>query len=146
MTPPTTDNQDEMLYLFQIQKELDLNSSQDAVKRVASVLHALRQTLTLEHARDLLNLLPDFLKLAFVSNWERDEPQAEVNHLDEFATVVMDRDLKYKKGLFKNEVQTLTVIVLTLKNLQKLVDIENFEGLSLSFRQELKDLPSFETV
>ena len=58
----------------------------------------------------------------------------------------MERDIRFRKGLFKNEVQTLTVIVLTLKSLQKLVDIENFEGLSHSLRDELRDLPWVEAA
>src|SRR6187551_3866232 len=123
---------DERLFLHQIRKELDLDSSQETVKRVAAVLHALRQTLTLEQANELLNQLPDFLKVAFAANWEQNEPMGEVSHLDELVGLVMERDVRFRKGLFKNEVQTLTVIVLTLKSLQRLVDIENFEGLSPS--------------
>lgn len=135
-------DQEERLFLHQIRKELDLDSSQETVKRVAAVLHALRQSLTLEQANELLNKLPDFLKLAFATNWEQNEPQGKINHLDELVGLTMERDSRLRQGLFKNEVQTLTVIVLTLKNLQKLVDVENFEGLSPSLRQELRELPS----
>jgi hypothetical protein len=39
-------------------------------------------------------------------------------------------------------VQTLTVIILTLKKLQKIVDIETFEGISPVLRQELRDVSS----
>ena len=135
-------NQEELNFLYQIKKELDLNSSKDAVKLVASVLHALRQTLALDQANVLLNKLPDFLKLTFATNWKQDEGNADVHHLDELVGLVMERDQKQRDGLFKNEVQTLTVIILTLKKLQKLIDIENFEGLKPAFRQELKGLPS----
>jgi uncharacterized protein (DUF2267 family) len=135
-------DQEELNFLYQIKKELDLSSSRDAVKLVASVLHALRQTLALDQANVLLNKLPDFLKLTFAANWKQDESNAEVQHLDELVGLVMERDQKQRNGLFKNEVQTLTVIVLTLKKLQKLIDIENFEGLSHALRQELKGLPS----
>lgn len=135
-------DQEERLFLYQIKKELDLESSHDAVKYVASVLHALRQTLTLEHAKSLLNQLPDFLKLAFASGWQQQEQTVPVHHLDELVNLVIERDERQKKGLFKNEVQTLTVIVLTLKKIQKLIDLENFEGLSPALRQELRDLPS----
>jgi uncharacterized protein (DUF2267 family) len=143
---PDERDQDERLFLHQIRKELDLDTPQETVKRVAAVLHALRQALTLEQANELLNQLPDFLKLAFAANWEQNEPQGEINHLDELVGLVMERDVRFGKGLFKNEVQTLTVIVLTLKNLQKLVDIENFDGLSPSLRHELRELPSFEAA
>ena len=135
-------DQEELKFLYQIKKELDLNSSKDAVKLVASVLQALRQTLDLAQANALLNKLPDFLKLTFAANWKQNETNADVNHLDELVGLVMERDQKQRNGLFRNEVQTLTVVVLTLKKLQKLIDIENFEGLSPALRQELKGLPS----
>jgi uncharacterized protein (DUF2267 family) len=139
---PANLDQEEMHFLYQIKKELSLESTHDAVKLVASVLHALRQTLTLENATILMNQLPDFLKLAFASNWEQNEAHVPVEHLDEFVGLVMDRDQKSKRGLFKNEVQTLSVIILTLKKLHKLVDLENFEGLSNALRQELREVPS----
>jgi uncharacterized protein (DUF2267 family) len=129
--PPSPDP-DEVTFIHQIRKELSLSSSHEAIKLVASVLQAMRQTLTLEKANQILNALPDFLKLAFASNWEHDEN----------VTLVMDRDARHRRGLFRNEVQTLSVIILTLKKLQRLVDLENFDGLSPALRQELRGLPS----
>jgi uncharacterized protein (DUF2267 family) len=134
--------EEEVYFLQQIRKELSLDSTHEAVRLVAGVLQGLRQTLSLEHAQDMLNQLPDFLKLAFAANWERDEPTIQIKHLDEFVCLVMDRDERTRKGLFKNEVQTLTVIILTLKKLQKIVDIETFEGISPVLRQELRDVSS----
>ena len=133
-------DQEETQILFQIRKEFSLDNSQEAVKLVASVLQALRQTLSLEDANALLNKLPDFLKLAFAANWARDEERVRVEHLDEFVSLVMERDEKSKKGLFRNEVQTLSVVILTLKKLQKIVDLENFEGLSPALKQELREV------
>src|SRR5690606_29124431 len=137
---PTPD-QDEADFIQQIRKELSLPSNQDAVRLVASVLQAMRQTLTLEKANEILNALPDFLKLAFASKWEHDEKQVQVTHLDEFVTLVMERDARHQRGLFRDEVQTLSVIILTLKKLQRLVDLENFDGLSQALRQELRGVP-----
>lgn len=130
--------EDEMIFINQIKKELSLPTTQDAVKLVAAVLQALRQTLTLQNAESMLNLLPDFLKLAFATNWERDEKTVPLQHLDEFVSLVMERDEQKGKGLFHDEVDALTVIVLTLKKLNKLVDLENFEGLNPILRQELR--------
>lgn len=131
---------EEMYFIHQIRKELSLESPQDAVKLVASVLQALRQTLTLEDAKSLLNKLPDFLKLAFAANWERDEPRMVVKHLDEFVALVMDRDETSRRGLFRDEVQTLSVAILTLKGLHKMIDLESFEGLSPALKQELREV------
>lgn len=130
---------EEELYFFaHITKELSLENSQQAVKLVSAVLQSLRQTLSLENAEILLNRLPDFLKLAFATNWKRDEPQVHVEHLDEFVDLVMDRDNQYRKNMFRDEVETLSVIIMTLKGLSRMVDLENFDGLSNALRQELR--------
>jgi uncharacterized protein (DUF2267 family) len=133
-------DQEEMHFLHQIRKELSLDSSQDAVKLVAAVLQSLRQTLSLEESNYLLNRLPDFLKLAFAANWEQHEPRIFVEHLDEFVSLVMDRDEKSRKGLFRTEVQALSVVILTLKKLNKIVDLENFDGLSPLLKHELREV------
>ena len=135
-------DQEEMYFLHQIRKELSLDNSQDAVKLVAAVLQSLRQTLSLEENNYLLNRLPDFLKLAFAANWEQHEPRVRVEHLDEFVSLVMDRDEKTRKGLFRTEVQALSVVILTLKKLNKFVDLENFDGLSPLLKQELREVSS----
>lgn len=133
---------EEMNLFRQINKELSVENPTEAVQLVTSVLQAFRQTLTLQNANALLNKLPDFLKLAFASNWRRNEEQVRVEHLDEFVSLVMTRDRRNKKYLFKSEVFTLSVIVLTLKKLYKLLDLDTFEGLSQAFRQELRDIPA----
>lgn len=131
---------EEIHFLGMITKELSLENPHDAIKLVTGVLQSLRQTLALEDAATLLNRLPDFLKLAFASNWEQNEKQVHIEHLDEFVCLVMDRDKQMEKNLFKDEVQTLNVIILTLKGLAKIIDLENFEGVSSSLRQELGDI------
>lgn len=133
---------EEMNLFRQINKELSVENPTEVVQLVTSVLQAFRQTLTLQNANALLNKLPDFLKLAFASNWRRNEEQVRVEHLDEFVSLVMTRDRRNKKYLFKSEVFTLSVIVLTLKKLYKLLDLDTFEGLSQAFRQELRDIPA----
>ena len=133
-------DQEEMYFLHQIRKELSLETSNDAVKLVAAVLQSLRQTLSLEENNYLLNQLPDFLRIAYTANWEQHEPRVRVEHLDEFVSLVMDRDEKTKKGLFRTEVQALSVVILTLKKLNKIVDLENFDGLSPQLKQELREV------
>lgn len=128
--------------LCQIKKELSLEHPRDAVRLLASVLQGLRQTLTLPNANTLLNKLPDFLKLVFATNWKRDESHVPVEHLDEFVSLVMDREKTSGRSFFKNEVQALSVIVLTLKKMYTLIDLDHFEGLSKAFRQELREIPA----
>lgn len=132
-------NPDELNFLDQIKKELSLTNVKQVVPFVASVLHALRQTMTLQNANLLLNRLPDFLKIVFACDWETSEEQRPVKHLDELVNLVMERDRKNQKFLFKSEEQTLSIIILTLKKIYRLTDLGNFEGISHPFRQELEE-------
>jgi uncharacterized protein (DUF2267 family) len=130
---------DQKEILNKIKKELSLKSTGDVVPLLASVLHSLRQTLTLEHSTLFLNRLPEFLKIIFVSNWKQDERHVRIDHLDEFINLVMDRDRQTGKFLFKSEVQTLFIVILVLRMLYNLIDIKNFDGLSHMFRRELRE-------
>jgi len=134
-------NEAEMTFFRQIKKELSLENTQEVVPLVASVLQALRQTLTLERANAILNELPDFLKLTFASNWRLHEDPVKIDHLDEFVNLLMARDRKSKRFLFKGEVFALSVVILTLKKLYNLIDLDKFEGLSQAFKQELREVP-----
>jgi len=136
----STLDQDEINLINQISKELSIEPT-EAIQLVAAVLQALRQTLTLTNANAFMNNLPDFLKLVFASNWKQTEAHVEVQHLDELVNLVMERDKRSGKFLFKSEVQTLSVIILTLKHIYKVIDLDNFNGLSWSLRQELRDVP-----
>lgn len=132
----------EVTFFRQIKKELSLEDPHEVVQLVASVLQALRQTLPLERANAFLNQLPDFLKLAFAANWKLNEEQVRINHLDEFVSLLMSRDRKARRFLFKGEVFALSVVILTLKKLYKLIDLDKFDGLSQAFRQELREVPA----
>ena len=54
----------------------------------------------------------------------------------------MARDILYGENLFKTEVQTLSVVILTLKKLLKLDELQTFDGLSANILQELNDVPA----
>jgi len=134
----------EIDFLQQIKKELSLETQEEVIKRVASVLQALRQTLSRESANELINQLPDFLKLAFIGNWEVDEEVTPVNHLDEFVNLVQLRDVKSGKFYFKSEVQILSISILTLKKLLEFGSLKDFEGLSPFIRQQLSEVSAEE--
>jgi uncharacterized protein (DUF2267 family) len=141
MQAPTQQPDDETIFFRQIARELSIEEPREVIILVASVLQALRQTLPLERASVLVNQVPDFLKLTFAANWKYDEDIVKIDHLDEFVNLVMARDRKARKNIFRSEVHALSVIILTLKNLYKLIDLDKFEGLSQALKQELREVP-----
>jgi uncharacterized protein (DUF2267 family) len=137
-------NENEFQFLYQIKKELSLEDCGQAIQLAGSVLQALRQTLSLENAYKLIEKLPDFLRLMFVANWKQEDAIITIDHLDEFVSLVIEREQQKKNtsALFKNEVQTLSLIILTLKNLYRMVDLDQIEGFSSTLLQELRNVPS----
>ena len=135
------DDQERSLFIL-IKKEMGIENPKEIAQQVTAVLHAFRQTLSLDTACELLNKLPDFLKMIFASNWKRNEAPVSINHLDEFVTLVMERDRMLKKYLFKSEEHTLSMVILTLKKMHRLVDFDNLKGISASLRQELSEVDS----
>lgn len=131
--------QEKNLFLH-IKKEMCIDNPTEIAKQVTAVLHALRQTLSLHAANDVLNRLPDFLKMIFASNWRQDEAPVTITHLDEFVNLVMLRDQQTEKFLFKSEVHALSIVILTLKNLHNLVNLDKIEGISPSLLQELSEV------
>ncbi|HEY3401821.1 MAG TPA: DUF2267 domain-containing protein [Ohtaekwangia sp.] len=140
-TQLSLDEQERSLFML-IKKEMCIENPREIAQQVTAVLHALRQTLSLSVACDLLNRLPDFLKMIFASNWRHDEARVTINHLDEFVNLVMERDRKLKKHLFKSEEHTLSIAILTLKKMHHLVDFGEIRDISASLRQELSEVDS----
>ncbi|PZR32258.1 MAG: hypothetical protein DI538_19785 [Azospira oryzae] len=137
-------DQSEIDFLQQIKKELSLETNDEVIKRVAAVLQALRQTLTRENANELVNQLPDFLKLAFIGNWDKNEAIVTVNHLDELVSLIQVRDIRSGKNYFTSEVQILSIAILTLKKLLQFKDLKNFKGLSPYIIQQLNEISAEE--
>jgi uncharacterized protein (DUF2267 family) len=127
--------------LNEIKKELALKTYQETVGIVSCVLNSFRRCLSLQYATLLLNRLPDFLKLVFVSNWKVNESQVKIDYLDELVSLALEQDTASGKKLFKSEIHALSTVVLTLKKLDKLVDLQHFEGISQSFRRQLREIP-----
>lgn len=132
---------EESSLLNEIKKELALKTYQETVGIVGCVLNSFRKCLSLQHASQLLNLLPDFLKLVFVTNWKNNERQVKIDYLDELVNLALEQDKASGKKLFKSELHALSIIVITLKKLDKLVDLQHFEGISQSFRRQLREIP-----
>jgi uncharacterized protein (DUF2267 family) len=130
-------NETENHFLEHLSSELSLASREEAIPLVSSVMMALRQTLSRQNAETLLVKLPEFLKRHFPVNW-KEEKQIRVEHLDELVTLIMERDKANPKTLFKSELQTLSVILFTLKKLFSVVD-PKMAGIGQLFCQEVKE-------
>lgn len=130
----------EKSFLYQIQKELSLQTSGEVVKRVTAVLHALRQTLTIANANILINQLPDFLRLTFIANWRPEEEIVSVNHLDELVSLIQQRDESSGSHYFHGELQILAITIITLKKLLAFNQLNQFEGIGPLIRKQLDEI------
>jgi len=131
---------DEINFLRQIKKELSFKSFREVLKRVTLVLRTFYQTLDAKQATYIVNQLPDFFKLAFVTPNLPSEKPIIIHHLDEFVNLLMATDKT--KSIFKSEVEALSLSILVLKRVMSSLQPENNMGISPTLIQEINDVPS----
>jgi uncharacterized protein (DUF2267 family) len=126
--------------ISKIGKEWSLSDTKTGATYVIRVLQALRQGLTFNQANMLANQLPDFLKLAFVTNWKVDERKARLRYVDQVVNWVLQRDRQGRKRLFKSEIHALSVVVFILKYLDNIAGISELPDMSWEFKSELEKI------
>ena len=130
-------NEREDHFLEHIRAELSLQTPEEAKPFVKSVLSALRKTLSRQNAEAMIKLFPDFLKNYFSASGQ-EEKEVNVEHLDELVDLVMRQDEKENTVLFKSEVQTLSVILYTLRRIFAGADESAVAGIKYPFINEVK--------
>lgn len=130
----------ELSVLRELKQEVGLSTFGEALKVVEHVLTCLGETLTPANAARLTRKMPDFFKLLFATSWRRAKKAAAINHLDELVNAVIERDQQERHRVLKRETQALSAVVITLKKLEKLVNLQQFDGLSHSIRRQLSDV------
>jgi uncharacterized protein (DUF2267 family) len=131
---------EESAFVQQLKKELSFKSTDEVIPRITSVLHAYRQTLTNEQASLIINELPDYFKIAFVTNWQYTEHPVKIDHLDQFIDLLLTRD--HDKSLFRSEVEALSVSILVFKKIIELCREKGVLVFSPAIRQQINAVPS----
>jgi uncharacterized protein (DUF2267 family) len=123
-----------------LKKEWSLANYRLGVAYLSKVMQALRQGLSQQQVNQLVNRLPDFLKLAFISDWKMKERKKKLRYVDELVQWVVEKDKQSPQRLFKSELHALTVVVFVLKYLDTMTGLSDLPGLRWEFKQELEKI------
>lgn len=126
----------------EIKQQLDLTCNFKAGKLIGRVLHTIRDSLTYSQSAELIQKLPDDLKVIYVSDWKLNSRQLTLKHLDNLVEEVIKNDQRHHHQVLITEVSALYAILITLKILNKYIDILAFDFFNYSLKQELAEAMS----
>ncbi|UII31389.1 DUF2267 domain-containing protein [Fulvivirga ulvae] len=125
--------------LEEIKEALGIPCNFKAGKVIGRVLHTLRSSLTYSESADLIQLLPDPVKIIYVSDWRLKTPRIELRHLDDFVREVMRNDKMHAEQVLSNEVTALKAVITTVRIINKYIGILSYNFFKYPLKQELEE-------
>ncbi len=105
-----------------------------------SVLHALRNSITISESFDLIAQLPMYLKGLYVDNWKYDPTPEKVKTLEEFKTMVKNNQVAYGEDSFDWQQPTEELIRKVLEHLSQYITKGEAEHIISQLSTDLKEL------
>lgn len=121
-------------FINEVAEELKVPRDQ-AGRIIRSVLHALRNRLSLQESFQLLAQLPMALKAVYVDGWKPDSAFERIRHVDEFLDEVRKEDGGLAGYDFGNDHRALAAVYAVMQTLHDSISEGGFE----SFIQTLPD-------
>jgi uncharacterized protein (DUF2267 family) len=119
---------------------VDLELPRDNAGRVMrSVLHALRNRLTIEESFQLLAQLPLVLKGVYVDGWKLTKPYSRIHYLEDFIEEVKNEDGRTADYDFDNAENSKRAIKSTFKILSYYLSEGEMEDMMAVLPKALKD-------
>lgn len=97
----------------------------------------LRASYTSQQALEIIDKTPVSFQLMFTSQWHY-EVQEEIGHLDELVDRMFREDQHYGVGLFKSELEVLTIVTVVLSKIQSLFKLAGIQAFSYNLTHELQ--------
>lgn len=127
-------------FVKQLSVELGHHGDTDRTGRVLkSVLHALRNQLTIEESMQVLAQLPMFLKAIYADGWT-EKKKKKIKHLNEFLDSVWEEDGALADKDFKDKAETERACVIVFLVLRKYISEGEMDDIAAILPEELKSL------
>jgi len=119
-------------------KALNLGSDKDKASRIlSSILHALREIISVNESLQLMSQLPMFLKAVYVNGWSIRKPR-RVKNIDDFIELVKFYNGVTSKVDFVSDEMTENYIKTTFIELRQYISLGEFEDIRTELPKELK--------
>jgi len=110
-------------FIKSLSEELGYEENDPTVVRILrSVLHKLRDRITIQHSFHLLSNLPAFLKLYYIESWKYHNKPVKFHSTEEFHKAVEDELFQLGEKEFKSEKTTGEIVNIVLNALRTYFD------------------------
>lgn len=121
-------------------KELNLKDDKEKAGRIlSSILHGLREIISMEESLQLIAQLPMFLKAVYVNGWSA-RKKVRVKNMEEFVDLIRDFNGVTSLHDFENDVQAENYIKTTFIVLRKYISLGELEDIRTELPKDLKSI------
>ena len=127
-------------FLKEYSKQLNLSNDKDKAARVlSSILHGLREIISIEESLQLMAQFPMFLKAIYVNGWSSHQKR-KIKHMKEFIDLVRDFNGVTAFHDFENDELTENYIQTTFILLRKYISLGELEDIRSELPKDLKSI------
>ena len=128
-------------FISALAKELGYPKNTDKAGRVLqSILHAVRNQMTVEESVQIIAQLPMFLKAVYVKNWSLKGKPTRVKHFDDFVMEVREISGEVSGSDFPKDDDVETAFSVVFMMLRKYISLGELEDIKALLPKELKPL------
>lgn len=130
------------LFLKELSEEIGVPGDKDRAGRILrTILHVLRDRLTVDESFDLLSQLPMCIKAIYIDGWKpKPVPDKSIKTVDEFISAVIEHDRRAAGKDFGNEEHTLQMIKAVFKVIKNHVSDGEIQDIKGDLPEHLKKL------
>jgi hypothetical protein len=129
-------NEHGILFFRNLKKKLNGTPTRKMISIVRIVLNKLRGSFSLQQLNDTLNNAPSFVQWLIGYNQQHEE--IHIKHLDELVELLIAEDKQSGMRLFKSEIETLSIVILILRQIQILFEKVGISILPYTMERELQ--------
>jgi hypothetical protein len=129
-------NEHGILFFRNLKKKLNGTPTRKMISIVRIVLNKLRGSFSLQQLNDTLNNAPSFVQWLIGYNQQHEE--IHIKHLDELVELLITEDKQSGMRLFKSEIETLSIVILILRQIQILFEKVGISILPYTMERELQ--------
>jgi len=128
-------------FLKNYTKELNLDGDTEKAGRIlSSILHGLREIISMEESLQLMAQFPMFLKAVYVNGWSSRKKKMKVKNMTEFIDLIREFDGNTSIYDFESDEVSESYIISTFILLRQYVSLGELEDIRTELPKDLKSM------
>jgi len=122
-------------------KDLNLDGDTDKAGRIlSSILHGLREIISMEESLQLMAQFPMFLKAVYVNGWSSHKKKLRVKNMTDFIDLIREFDGKTSIYDFESDEVAESYIIATFIELRQYISLGELEDIRTELPKDLKSM------